>query len=151
MTILNELKFMSLRYRATARDLANEDAVAVEIQEKWQCKLTHLPHLFHVDWMAERNDKLVAFIEFKQRTYKASDKPFVHLNTAKKYKYLSMLSYTAPAFFVVRFADGVTKYINVNHIDDSKRVIAGEYNRWGPGKHDLEEMIVIPLSQMTDL
>lgn len=142
---------MSLKYRATAQDLENEARVAAEIEEKWNCKLTHLPHLFHVDWMAERNDKLVGFIEFKQRTYKASEKPYVHLNTAKKYRHLSMLSYTAPAFFVVRFADGVTKWVNVNDIDDSHRTVSGEYNRWGEGKHDLEEMIIIPLRDMNDL
>ena len=142
---------MSLSYRASQKDLDNEAAVASEIQDKWDCKLTHLPHLFHVDWMAERKNKLVAFVEFKQRTYAASNRPYVHLNTAKKYRYLSMLSYVAPAFFVVRFADGVTKFINVKDIDDSKREISGEYNRWGPGKHDLEEMIIIPLRDMNDL
>lgn len=142
---------MSLSYRATAADLANEAAVAAEIEQKWNCKLTHLPHLFHVDWMVERNDKLVGFIEFKQRTYKAAEKPYVHLNTAKKYRYLSALSYTAPALFVVRFADGVTKWINVSEIDDNNRTVSGEYDRWGPGKHDLEEMIVLKLEDMNDL
>lgn len=142
---------MSLAYRATAHDLDNEARIAAEIEQAWQCKLTHLPHLFHVDWFAERKDKLVAFIEFKQRTYAASEKPYVHLNTAKKYRYLSGLSYIAPALFVVRFADGVTKWVNVADIDDSARVTAGEYNRWGPGKHDLEEMILIPLEEMNDL
>lgn len=142
---------MTTKYRATQQDLDNEAAVAAEIEKKWQCKLHHLPHLYHVDWLVERNDKIIGFIEFKQRKYSAADRSYIHLNTAKKYKHLSMLSYIAPAIFMARFADGVTKYINVADIDDSHREVSGEYNRWGPGKHDLEEMIRIPLGDMQNL
>ena len=142
---------MSLKYRATKFDLANEIQVKALMESAWNCKLHHFPHLFAVDWYAERDDKIKAFVEFKQRSFKSTERKIVHLNTAKKFWALSRFSYIAPAFFVVRFADGVVKFIDVSKVDDQKREIAGEYNRWGPGKHDLEEMICVPIADMIEL
>jgi hypothetical protein len=143
-----------LSYRASAENLQNELEVKEIIEQAWDCQLHHLPHLFSVDWYAERNDKLMAWIEFKQRKLTKSEGDSVWLNVAKKYKTLKALSETAPAIFVVRFDSGEIKYINLADIDSSKRVIGGEKNRiWADGsvKDDFEEMILIPISKMKTL
>lgn len=136
-------------YRATAEDFANEDAAQALIEQAWNCQLHHLPALFHVDWYAERGDKLVAWVEFKQRKLPSTQMLYVILNVNKKYKHLMALSQVAPAFFVVKWADGVIKYIDIKKVDATTTHMMGEYNRWGDGRHDLEECIRVPIADMT--
>jgi hypothetical protein len=61
------------------------------------------------------------------------------------------LSQVAPAFFVVKWADGVIKYIDITKVDATTTHLMGEYNRWGEGRHDLEECIRVPIANMTPL
>ena len=141
---------MNLNYRATAYNLNNQSEVGEVIEDGWACKLHDLPHLFYVDWYAEREDKLIAWIEFKQYRQKSFDREHVWMNVNRKYKTLSGLSSVAPAFYFVRFDDGVLKYINVKNVGQYEIIEAGEYNRWGPGKHDLEPVYNIPIAEMKD-
>jgi hypothetical protein len=139
---------VNLNYRATATDLGNEVSAQQVIEQKWNCRLHHLPHLFHVDWFAERGDNLVAWIEFKQRTCTSTQFETVFLNVDRKYKTLSALSVVAPSFFVVAWADGVMRYVNISDIDVSRVTVSGERNRWGEGRHDFENLIQIPIKDM---
>lgn len=139
---------MSLNYRATVEDLQNEQAAQDMIEQAWNCKLYHLPHLFHVDWFAERDDNLVAWIEFKRRTCASTDFETVFLNVDRKYKTLTQLSSVAPAFFVVAWSDNVMRYVNVADVDVSRVIVSGERDRWGDGLHDFEDLIEVPVSEM---
>lgn len=138
----------SLAYRATATDLANELQLQADIQKAWDCKLHHLPHLYHVDFYAERADDIVAWIEVKQRSCTSTQYPTVFMNTGKKYKHLMALSQTAPAIFVVRWSDGVTKYLDVSDVHPDWLSVGGENNRWGQGQHDHEPVFEVPIILM---
>jgi hypothetical protein len=52
----------------TAYDLANETTAQEVIEAEFKCKLHKLPVSYHADWVATRNNKVVAVIEFKKRT-----------------------------------------------------------------------------------
>ena len=138
----------SLNYRASADDLANENAIKQDLERAWRCTLHHLPHLYHVDFYAERDDKLLAWVEVKQRSCTSTKYPTVFLNRDKKYKHLIAHAHTALAFFVVRWADGVTRYMNVFDVRQEWLGVGGEHNRWGDGGHDLESVFEIPIDEM---
>jgi hypothetical protein len=122
-----------------------------DIEQAWKCKLHHLPHLFSVDFYAERDDNLVAWLEVKQRSCSSTKYATVFMNIGRKFRHLEALSLTAPAMFVVRWSDGVTKYINVKDVAPDWQSIGGENNRWGAGQHDYEPVYEIPISVMKPL
>jgi hypothetical protein len=138
----------SLGYRATREDLANEDALKRDLEQAWECNLHHMPHLYHVDFYAERSDNLVAWVEVKQRSCTSTQYATVFMNRGKKFKHLLALSQTAPAFFVVRWADDVTRFIDVAEVVPEWLSVGGEANRWGPGEHDFESVFEIPITEM---
>ena len=141
----------SLQYRATSRDLTNETQLQSDIENAWDCKLHHLPHLYHVDFYAERADDLVAWVEVKHRSCSSTQYPTVFMNKGKKFRHLEALSSIAPALFVVRWSDGVTKYLNVTDVNTDWLSVGGENNRWGEGQHDHEPVFEIPIDLMKPL
>jgi hypothetical protein len=50
--------------------------------------------------------------------------------------------------FVVRWSDGVTKYIDVADVREEWLGEGGENNRWGEGQHDLEAVFHVPIDEM---
>lgn len=138
----------TLNYRATEEDLANELSLKAYLEEKWTCVLHELPHLYHVDFYAERNNNLVAWVEVKQRSIPHDQYPTVFLNFDKKFKHLKGLSFSEPALFVVRWSDGVTKFIDVANVREEWLSYGGENDRWGPGQNDYEAVFEIPISEM---
>jgi hypothetical protein len=72
----------------------------------------------------------------------------VFLNVDRKFRHLTAHAETAPAFFVVRWSDGVTKFIDVRNVDPAWLGEGGENDRWGPGEHDMEAVFLIPISEM---
>jgi hypothetical protein len=141
----------TLGYRASQSDLDNEKTLKQFLEAKWSCTLHELPHLYHVDFYAERDNKLVAWVEVKQRSTTSYKYPTVFLNKDKKYKYLRGLSFSEPALFVVRWADGVTKYIDVANVQEDWLSYGGENNRWGPGENDYEAVYEIPINEMLEV
>ena len=141
----------TLEYRASQTDLDNEKSLKEFLEAKWLCTLHELPHLYHVDFYAERDNKLVAWVEVKQRSTNSDQYPTVFLNRDKKYKYLLGLSFAEPALFVVRWADGVTKFIDVAKVRDEWLSYGGENNRWGPGENDYEAVYEIPIHEMEEV
>ena len=141
----------TLKYRATQSDLDNELTLKKLLEDKWHCTLNELPHLYHVDFYAERDDKLVAWIEVKQRSINSYQYSTVFLNKDKKYRYLVGLSFSEPAFFVVRWADGVTKFIDVSKVRDEWLSYGGENNRWESGANDYEPVYKIPIEEMDEV
>jgi hypothetical protein len=138
----------SLNYRATSEDLAKENQLKRDLEQAWECTLHHLPHLYHVDFFAERSDDLVAWVEVKHRSCTSDQYPTVFRNEGKKFKHLQALSLTAPALFVVRWADGVTRFIDVAEVVPEWLSVGGERDRWGPGEHDFERVFEIPIGAM---
>lgn len=135
-------------YRATVDDLANESEIQRYLEERWNCVLHPLPHLYHVDFFAERDNQLVAWVEVKRRSNASTTYPTVFLNRDKKFIHLKGLSFAQPAFFVVRWADGVTRFIEVNKVRDEWLGFGGERDRWGVGRDDFEAVFEIPVDEM---
>jgi hypothetical protein len=53
----------------TDANLRSEIAVKEILEKNWNCELTKLPTQYRFDYVAERNGKVVAFIEIKVRKY----------------------------------------------------------------------------------
>lgn len=53
----------------TGADLDRETSVVNIIEKAWNCTMTKLPIRYHLDYVARRGDKAVAFCEIKTRTY----------------------------------------------------------------------------------
>ncbi len=53
----------------TEADLEREAEVASLIERRWNCKLVKMPIRYHLDFVAIRGDKVVAFCEVKTRNY----------------------------------------------------------------------------------
>jgi hypothetical protein len=66
----------------------------------------------------------------------------------RKFRHLTSHSETAPAFFVVRWSDGVTRFIDVCDVKPDWLGEGGENDRWGPGVHDMEAVFLIPIDEM---
>jgi hypothetical protein len=134
--------------RFTPEALANENAIKADLEKAWKCTLYHLPMYYHVDFFAERDNKLVAWVEVKQRNCSSTQYSTVFMNVDRKFRHLISHSETAPAFFVVRWADGVTKFIDVCDVKPEWLGEGGENDRWGPGEHDVEAVFLIPIDEM---
>ena len=94
---------------------------------------------------------MVAWVEVKQRNCTSTQYPTVFMNVDRKFRHLISHSETAPAFFVVRWADGVTRFIDVCDVKPEWLGEGGENNRWGPGEHDTEAVFLIPIQEMRAL
>jgi hypothetical protein len=53
----------------TGADLDRETSVVNVIEKAWNCTMTKLPIRYHLDYVARRGDKAVAFCEIKTRNY----------------------------------------------------------------------------------
>ena len=137
--------------RFTPEALANEDRMKADLEQAWECTLHHMPMYYHVDFFAERDHRLVAWVEVKQRNCPSTQYPTVFMNADRKYKHLLAHSETAPAFFVVRWSDGVTRFIDVRDVDQAWLGEGGENDRWGPGEHEVEPVFLIPIDEMREL
>jgi len=70
------------------------------------------------------------------------------MNRDRKFHHLTAHSYTARSVFVVRWSDGVTRYIDVADVREEWLGVGGENDRWGPGQHDVEVVFEIPIERM---
>jgi hypothetical protein len=53
----------------TGEDLQNELNLATKIEKIWKCKFRKMPMQYKIDFALERNKKIVAFCEIKERSY----------------------------------------------------------------------------------
>ncbi len=53
----------------TDADLKREGSVVEILEKAWNCTMTKLPIRYHLDYVARRGDKAVAFCEVKTRNY----------------------------------------------------------------------------------
>jgi Holliday junction resolvase-like predicted endonuclease len=94
-------------------DEQNERDVARLLEKKWNCKIRKFGKLDPIDWWAERNNKVVAFIELKCRNVPSTkyDTVFVTLR-----KWLDLLRAREWSFdevsslIVIRWTDRIGYY-----------------------------------------
>lgn len=137
--------------RYTDEMRAYENAMQKRLETAWQCQMYRLAEYDHCDWRAERDGQTVAWVEYKKRSSSSTAFDTVYLNKTKKYDYLMSLSYSHPALFVIEWADGVVKWIDIRQVDASATVIAGDLRYGGSRGGDLEPMILLPISEMNHL
>ena len=134
--------------RNTPENMAREELLKADLEKAWDCTLHHLPQFYHVDFFAERDGKLKAWVEVKHRNCASTQYPTVFMNRDRKFHHLTAHSYTARSVFVVRWSDGVTRYIDVADVREEWLGVGGEMDRWGPGQHDVEPVFEIPIDEM---
>ena len=74
---------MSRTQYESKEDLARENELADLISMRWNCKLHKLPLQYHLDFAAERDGEIVAFMEFKCRTFEMDKFPTFMISMSK--------------------------------------------------------------------
>lgn len=92
----------------TAENLAAEEQIAEQISVLWKASLTKLPIRYKLDYAAERNGRIVAWIEVKTRKYKKSDFDTFMLSLDKYLAAIEIGKVTnLPVTLVVRWTDKI--------------------------------------------
>lgn len=95
----------------TAADLDNEASIAKVLSLKWDCNFVKLPIRYHLDFVVTRDDKAIAYAEFKTRNYSMADidKMGGYLMSIGKWSAAKQLcdATQLPFILVVKTLDGV--------------------------------------------
>lgn len=132
---------MRKRYENPA-SLAAEQEVAQVLEDRWKCKLAKMPIAYHIDWMAIRQDKPVAFMELKCRTNPRQQYPTFMLSLAKWQHGIQMADIANIPFIVsVRWTDGLF-YLPVDNDTPFDLGYGGRKDRgdW----QDMEPVVYVP-------
>lgn len=89
-------------------DFKNEQEMADMLAERWKCKMLRQKKLSQFDFIAYRNAKPLAFLEFRNRKQKFNDFPTMIVSMTKLVAWHSSKAITGlPCYFVVQWADAV--------------------------------------------
>lgn len=133
------------------QDAAKEEKAVGLLESVWDCRIERFGGFFNpIDFYAYRHDRMVAFIEFKQRSHVAGKYPTVFLNV-RKYLHLVTASHSffIPSMFVVGFSD-CYRYIDVSKVNATNQRIGG-CNRRYKGQSDIEPVIEVPVGSMVPI
>ena len=131
-------------------DVDNEHTAAARLEAAWGVKLHRFPRLHAVDWYAEREDRLVGYVEIKVRTVTADSYPTVFLSL-RKYASLTNLEHATgiPSTFVAGFACGSLLWIRTSDVDARSIVMGGRTDRGLT--MDREPMVNVPIADMVSV
>ena len=137
---------------ATEADNSAQDEVAARIEDAFgpNLEVKKFGRLCPIDFYAERDARMCAFLEVKCRSHASTEYPTVFLNV-RKWLALTMASvaFGVPSFFVVRFTDRVM-FVNVAEVDASNQRVGGT-KRLVKSHTDREPVIEVPLNDMKEL
>jgi len=92
------------------QDLSKENELAKQISYRWACSLRKLPIHYHLDFAAEREGKIVAFMEFKCRTSEMNKYPTYMISMSKMMTARSMYGVSGKeSFLIVQWKDKIAK------------------------------------------
>lgn len=132
----------------TSESLKNEDEVASRISSAWNTKLNKLPIKYRVDYAAERNGKIVAWIEVKTRKYNMNDFDSFMLSLDKYNASVQLGSITnLPVTLVVRWKDKIG-YVDLLHCRGVIKM-GGRKDRGDP--QDIQPAAYIPIDDFREL
>ncbi len=132
----------------TSESLKNESEVASRISSAWNTKLNKLPIKYRVDYAAERNGKIVAWIEVKTRKYNMNDFDSFMLSLDKYNASVQLGSITnLPVTLVVRWSDKIG-YADLLHCRGVIKM-GGRKDRGDP--QDVEPAVYIPIDDFREL
>jgi len=132
----------------TSESLKNENEVASRISSAWNTKLNKLPIKYRVDYAAERNGKIVAWIEVKTRKYNMNDFDSFMLSLDKYNASVQLGSITnLPVTLVVRWKDKIG-YADLLHCRGVIKM-GGRKDRGDP--QDIQPAAYIPIDDFREL
>ena len=103
-------------------DYDNEQRMADMLAEKWKCRMLRQKKLSQFDFIAYRDNKPLAFLEFRKRNQKFNDYPTMIVSMTKLVAWHSSRAITGlPCFFVVEWKDAI------GYTDLENFVIFGEF------------------------
>jgi hypothetical protein len=113
----------------TPADEAREQAVADVLARCWHCEIHRLPRFEGIDFYAVRGDRIVAWIELKNRGVASDRFSSVYLSHVKWSQLVDVETRTGrPGMYVVAFTDCV-KAIRATHVDVSNPRMYGNSAR----------------------
>ena len=137
---------MSRPMYETETDLENERRAKQFLEETWKCTLNKLPFKYQLDWMAMREDKPMAFVEYKFRENLSIHKYPRYMISLDKWIKAKQLckEVEIPFIMVITFTEGT--YYGVFAHNDLHKVTYGFGGRYDRGDaQDVEPMIFLPL------
>ncbi len=132
--------------------LRHEQESFAILEKAWNCVLYKLPISYGVDAMAERDGRLVGWIEFKARKCNHDTFPTLVLSVLKVKSGLSLFETTgAPFILAINYFDGL-RYCKITREDaHSWRVAYGGRTKATRDNADIEPVIHIPRGRLAPL
>lgn len=129
----------------TAGDLDREARIGARISAAWHVTLCKMPGPYPIDWYAERQGRVIAWVELKTATYPSDRYGTAVISLRKLEELLGHSAWGRAGLFVVAFTDGAW-YIEAREIDKSHaEVLARRHNR---RPEDTEPVVKVPLTDM---
>lgn len=136
----------------TKVDLDNEQTAIKVAEKKWQCEMAKLPIRYHLDFVAKRGDKAVAFCEVKTRNYTMEKIGQMggYLMSIGKWSAAKQLHDATglPFILIVRTIDGIW-YSSFKEFTPDDVLVRGRTDRndW----QDIEPCVLLDVSKFTKL
>lgn len=125
--------------------LAKETAAKQIVESAWSCSLLKLPRRYEIDFLADRDDQAVAFVELKCRTNPKDQYADYMLSLGKWLAGLNLTRCTGlPFLLVVQWTDCLG-YLTQEESSRYKIGTGGRYDRNDP--QDIEPCIYIPVNE----
>lgn len=131
----------------TARDLACEARMQRTLEARWKIKLHRYPDLYALDWWAERDRRVTAFLEGKGYNFSSEQFPRYYLALRKwTALQLNCVGTGLPGCFVCGWTDCLT-FIDIQQVDPRQCEVGGRRDRGLP--NDIEPIIMVPANEWT--
>ena len=136
----------------TDADLEREGSVVGALEKLWDCEMVKLPIRYHLDYVAKRGDKAVAFCEIKSRNYTMQkiDQLGGYLMSIGKWSSAECLHRASglPFILVVQALDGIY-YASFTEFTPDDVLVRGRTDRndW----QDIEPCVVLNTNKFRKL
>jgi hypothetical protein len=130
-------------------DLVSESLTLDLIEKKWRCEGVKLPIKHQLDYLLQRRNRGVAWVEIKVRKNPAAQYPTYMISLTKIMAARSLSEASRlPSFLVVQWSDSVA-YIRMDSLLDFEISIGGRRDR--NDDQDIEPVVLIPVRNFTNL
>jgi hypothetical protein len=130
----------------TQFDLDNEGSAKSRIEKAFKCVLHKLPISYSADWVATRNNEIVAVLEYKKRTCEKDKFPttFIFVDKWMNGQRLSD-TMSVPFFLLIEWTDGL--YWHQVGSTPVTFKVSGRTDRGDP--QDIQPAVHIPVTAFT--
>jgi|TARA_R110000803_G_scaffold82942_5_gene149127 hypothetical protein len=137
---------MSRTQYESKEDLARENELADLISMRWNCKLHKLPLQYHLDFAAERDGEIVAFMEFKCRTFEMDKFPTFMISMSKMMTARLLFGVSGKdTYLIVKWTDKIARCDIIHCKYDVAMGGRRDRGDW----QDVDPCCYIPLSEFT--